>query len=56
MINIELKLPEADNFDNVPYISACCSKIVRDMKLKYRVLKEKISYSSIYSLLCFGQK
>ena len=35
MMNIELKLKITKNFDNLPCISACCPKTVRNIKLKY---------------------
>ena len=34
MINIEVKLPTKENFDNLPYISARCSKTVKIYKVE----------------------
>ena len=33
-----IELPMTENSDNLPYTFACCSKIIRDIKLKYGLL------------------
>ena len=54
MINIKFKLLITQNLDTITYISACFSKTVKDIKLKFSVVKKGkfpfLSYMIYYVL------